>query len=69
MLLPLVMSLQVTPASAVVAPTGQGFTVTSGDLAFILRQIKIAERHSRAYLGTDPSIPANPSVATDPVSR
>src|SRR5215213_1376840 len=41
------------PASAFVAPAppvnqapdGQGFTVTAGDLKFILRQIKIAERH------------------------
>jgi Ca2+-binding RTX toxin-like protein len=48
------------------APIGNGFTVTSGDLAFILKQIKIGERHSRAFLGTDPSIPANPSPTTDP---
>ncbi|NYI46605.1 hypothetical protein BJ993_003685 [Nocardioides aromaticivorans] len=27
-------------------PVGSGFTVTTGDLAFILKQIKIAERHS-----------------------
>jgi Ca2+-binding RTX toxin-like protein len=33
-------------ANAVVAPVGNGFTVTAGDLSFILKQIKIAERHS-----------------------
>ncbi|MFC5930657.1 heme peroxidase [Cryobacterium melibiosiphilum] len=33
----------VTAAAA--APVGQGFTVTSADLAFILKQIKIAETH------------------------
>src|SRR3954462_10856875 len=33
-------------ANAVVAPVGNGFTVTAGDLSFILKQIKIAERHA-----------------------
>src|SRR6195952_5402079 len=33
-------------ASAAVGPVGAGFTVTTGDLSFILKQIKIAERHS-----------------------
>src|SRR5215212_11431266 len=32
------------PAQAA-APVGQGFTVTPADLAFILKQIKIAEAH------------------------
>ncbi|MFE4541267.1 peroxidase family protein [Arthrobacter sp. NPDC056727] len=32
-------------AQAVTAPVGQGFTVTASDLAFILKQIKIAEAH------------------------
>ena len=36
-----------TPANAVVADPGAGFTVTPGDLSFILKQIKIAERHRR----------------------
>ena len=35
----------VAPASAAVAPLGAGFTVTASDLAFILKQIKIAEAH------------------------
>src|SRR3954464_12222116 len=33
-------------AQAAQAPPGQGFTVTPGDLSFILKQIKIAEHHS-----------------------
>ena len=32
-------------APATAAPVGEGFTVTPGDLAFILKQIKIAEAH------------------------
>ena len=60
LLLPMVMALHIVAASAAVAPVGQGFTVTPSDLAFILKQIKIAERHSAAVQGSDPSIPANP---------
>ncbi|MEY2582839.1 MAG: hypothetical protein QOE09_2688, partial [Ilumatobacteraceae bacterium] len=42
-------------AGAVVAPVGQGFTITTSDLAYILKQIKIAEHHSAAYRsGTNP---------------
>src|SRR4051812_1380800 len=41
-------------AQAAIAPAGQGFTVTPGDLKFILKQIKIAERHARTLT------PANP---------
>ncbi len=37
--------LPLTPAHAVVAPVGQGFTVSPADLAYILRQIKVAEAH------------------------
>ncbi|MDJ0339903.1 peroxidase family protein [Cryobacterium sp. PH31-O1] len=33
------------PAQAAVAPVGQGFAVTASDLAYILKQIKIAEAH------------------------
>src|SRR4051794_3988906 len=32
-------------ATAAPGPVGDGFTVTPADLAFILKQIKIAERH------------------------
>src|SRR4051794_8836780 len=41
-----VMSLAATRAHAVVGPVGNGFTVTAGDLSFILKQIKISERHA-----------------------
>ena len=45
---------QTSAASAATAPVGAGFTVTAGDLAFILKQIKIAERHAATLT------PANP---------
>src|SRR5215216_2502248 len=41
-------------AEAAVAPTGQGFTVSPGDLKFILNQIKIAERHSATLTPDNP---------------
>ena len=41
-------------AEPAAAPVGQGFTLTPSDLAFILRQIKIAERHA------DTLSPSNP---------
>ena len=54
-------------AKAAVAPVGNGFTVTPADLAFILKQIKIAERHSRAFEGNpDPGTPVNPDPTGDP---
>ena len=43
-----------TPANAVQADPGAGFTVTAGDLTFILKQIKIAERHSATLTASDP---------------
>ena len=54
-----------TAPGASAAPVGQGFTVTTSDLAFILKQIKIAERHARAVVG-DPGIPVNPNPTGDP---
>jgi Ca2+-binding RTX toxin-like protein len=47
------------------APVGQGFTVTPSDLAFILEQIKIAERHSLTF---EPEFigPSNPDPLGDP---
>ncbi|MEP7194343.1 MAG: peroxidase family protein, partial [Actinomycetota bacterium] len=45
LLLPMALGLDVATASAVPAPVGQGFTVSRSDLAFILKQIKIAEAH------------------------
>jgi hypothetical protein len=54
-------------ASAVQAPVGNGFVVTSGDLSFILNQIKIAERHTRAFEGDATVAPQpNPNPAADP---
>jgi Ca2+-binding RTX toxin-like protein len=38
------------PTAGAVSPPGSGFTVTAGDLSFILKQIKIAEHHSNALL-------------------
>jgi Ca2+-binding RTX toxin-like protein len=48
-------------AAAVVGPVGNGFTVTTGDIAFILKQIKIAEAHSAAFRsGTNPDKAGDP---------
>ena len=41
-------------ASGAPSPVGAGFTVTPGDLAFILKQIKISERHARTATTEDP---------------
>ncbi len=41
-------------AHAAVAPVGQGFTVTASDLAFILKQIKISERHAATFTSSNP---------------
>src|SRR4029079_15726741 len=57
----------VPDATAAPAPVGQGFVVTPSDLAFILKQIKIAERHSRALARTEPTAPAHPHPDTDPM--
>ncbi|WP_221177033.1 peroxidase family protein [Nocardioides pocheonensis] len=67
--MPLALGLQLVPqaAPAVVGPVGNGFTVTAGDLNFILKQIKIAERHSRAFEGDPTAAPQpNPHPAADP---
>src|SRR3954463_10210256 len=41
-------------ARAAAAPTGQNFTVSPGDLHFIMKQIKIAERHSATLTASNP---------------
>src|SRR3954454_5943888 len=62
------------PTSAqAAAPVGQGFTVTPADLAFILKQIKIAEAHVAnttsatgpcgALLGSGPNQIPNPLLS------
>ena len=57
----------VADAKADPAPVGQGFVVSPSDLAFILKQIKISERHARALAGTEPTAPANPNPVSDPM--
>src|SRR4051794_20302130 len=48
----------ISPANALVSPppgpVGNGFVVTAGDLSFILKQIKIAERHSATLTASNP---------------
>ncbi len=41
-------------AAAAPAPVGNDFVVTPGDLAFILKQIKIAERHTTTLTASNP---------------
>ncbi|KUL40616.1 hypothetical protein ADL15_06415 [Actinoplanes awajinensis subsp. mycoplanecinus] len=69
----LVATILMAPAPASAAPIGQGFTVTAADLAYILKQITIAEAHVRnttsatgpcgALLGTGPDRLASPLLA------
>ena len=56
LVLPSALAVQLAgiPAHAAVAPVGQGFTVTAGDLSFILKQIKISERHSATLTASNP---------------
>ena len=44
----------VSPAQGDVAPVGQDFVVTAGDLSFILKQIKISERHAHTFTADNP---------------
>src|SRR3954470_23776271 len=41
-------------AQAAPAPAGEGFTVTAGDLHFIMKQIRIAEHHSATLTASNP---------------
>jgi len=54
--------VQALPAS-LPAPVGQGFTVLPSDLAFILKQIKIAEHHAATY---SPEHPCDTLVGPGP---
>ena len=47
-------TVAVRGATAAPAPVGGGFTVTTGDLAFILKQIKISERHATTLTASNP---------------
>ena len=49
-----VSSVRPQRAQAAAAPTGQNFTVTPGDLHFIMKQIKIAEQHARTLTASNP---------------
>src|SRR4051812_32494242 len=42
------------PAAAQTAPVGQGFNLNASDLRFILKQIKIAERHADTLTADNP---------------
>ena len=67
------MALSPPGASGAVAPVGQGFTVTPSDLAYILKQIKIAEAHVAnttsetgpcgALIGTGPNQLSSPLLS------
>ena len=52
------------PVFANKAPDGAGLTITPGDLKFILKQIKIAERHAATLTPEDP---CGTLVGSDPL--
>src|SRR3954454_25053056 len=56
-----VLALAASRAHAALGTVGSGFTVTAGDLNFILKQIKIAERHTTTL---SPSNPCGTLLAT-----
>ena len=49
-----VLTLAAHTAHAALGTVGSGFTVTAGDLNFILKQIKIAERHTTTLTASNP---------------
>ncbi len=61
--IPVAMLAPAVSAQAVQAPVGNGFVVTAGDLSFILKQIKIAERHSATQTA---SVPCDTLVGPGP---
>jgi len=65
-LLPLGLIQALSPAAAAPGPVGSGFTITPGDLAFILKQIKIAEHHSTALANAQSGLVPNPDPVGDP---
>src|SRR3954453_14652166 len=53
------------------APDGQGLTITPGDLKFILKQIKISERHSATLTADNPCgtlVGSEPNQIPDPLT-
>ncbi|WP_180987447.1 peroxidase family protein [Arthrobacter sp. AFG20] len=63
MMMPIAMGLPVVAANAVQAPVGEGFTITPSDLSYILKQIKISERHAATY---SPEHPCDTLIGTGP---
>jgi hypothetical protein len=63
MMMPIAMGLPVVAANAVQAPVGEGFTITPSDLSYILKQIKIAERHAATL---SPEHPCDTLIGTGP---
>ncbi|MHA7298977.1 peroxidase family protein [Pseudarthrobacter sp. MDT3-1] len=63
MVMPVGMGLPIVAANAETAPVGQGFTVSPSDLAFILKQIKIAEAHAATL---SPEHPCDTMIGTGP---
>ena len=58
----------IAPVTAqAVAPPGNGFVVTAGDLSFILKQIKIAERHSATLTAVQPVRHPGAAPASDQI--
>jgi Ca2+-binding RTX toxin-like protein len=57
--------------AATPAPVGQGFTILPADLAFILQQIKVAERHVATYTSANPCgtlVGPGPDQIPDPLT-
>ncbi|GAB3870256.1 peroxidase family protein [Terrabacter terrigena] len=52
--IPVAMVAPSVATQAAPAPVGNGFVVTAGDLTFILKQIRIAERHSATFTADNP---------------
>ncbi|MDT4907561.1 MAG: hypothetical protein QOI69_802, partial [Pseudonocardiales bacterium] len=64
-------TVAVTSASAAPGPVGNGFTVTPGDLSFILKQIKISEAHAASLTPANPCgtlVGPGPNQIPDPLT-
>jgi hypothetical protein len=55
-----------TSRRAHAAPVGQGFTLNTSDLRFILKQIKIAEAHATREGPNGEAVPGQPLLGTGP---
>jgi Ca2+-binding RTX toxin-like protein len=61
-LMALMLNASVAPGPVRAAPAGQGFTLNAGDMRFILKQIKIAERHATREGPNGEPVPGSPLV-------